>query len=217
MNVHRPYKSILCAASLVICFLNYAAAQTPAPSSAPSSTTSQTSSPTPLPTPLPTSPPRASAVQTIANESDVASVDAILATLYDVISGEQAKPRDWARMRSLFLPDARLMPLRALKAGGYAASYLTVDDYITSATPLFARQGFFERETHRVTEQFGNLVHVFSTYEARRDAADKKAFARGINSIQLMNDGKRWWVVNLAWEAERPGLSLPDKYLSKNK
>lgn len=209
MNIHRPYKSTLCAASLVICFLNYAAAQTPAPSPAPSSTPSQTAPPT--------SPPQASAVQTVANQSDVASVDTILAALYDVISGEQAKPRDWARMSSLFLPDARLTPLRALKSGGYAAGYLTVDDYITSATPLFARQGFFERETHRVTEQFGNLVHVFSTYEARHDAADKKAFARGINSIQLMNDGKRWWVMNLAWEAERPGLSLPDKYLSRTK
>jgi hypothetical protein len=36
---------------------------------------------------------------------------------------------------------------------------------------------------------------------------------RGINSIQLFNDGTRWWVVNIFWDSERQGLTIPDKYL----
>jgi hypothetical protein len=42
---------------------------------------------------------------------------------------------------------------------------------------------------------------VFSTYESRH-AKGEKPFARGINSIQVFNDGQRWWVLNILWESE---------------
>jgi hypothetical protein len=58
-------------------------------------------------------------------------------------------------------------------------------------------------------------VHVFSTYEARQKADDPKPFMRGINSIQLFNDGKRWWVVSILWQSESPDNPLPEKYLTK--
>ena len=31
--------------------------------------------------------------------------------------------------------------------------------------------------------------------------------------LQLMNDGKRWWIVSLMWEAESDKLKLPAEYL----
>jgi hypothetical protein len=74
---------------------------------------------------------------------------------------------------------------------------------------------FFEKEVARRTESFGNIAHVFSTYESRRKSDDAKPFARGINSIQLMNDGKRWWIVTVFWQGEGPGNPLPEKHLSK--
>jgi hypothetical protein len=151
-----------------------------------------------------------------ARAADVASVDAILAALYEVISGPAGQPRDWPRFRSLLVPNARLMPTRPRAGGGTDVSIWSADDYIRAAGPGLETNGFFEREIHRVTEEFGSVVHAFSTYESRRTAnASETPFARGINSIQLLKDGGRWWVVTIYWQAERPDTPIPAKYLPK--
>ena len=54
---------------------------------------------------------------------------------------------------------------------------------------------------------------MFSTYESRRTSADPAPFARGINSIQLWFDGRRWWIVTVYWESERPNNPIPPAYL----
>src|SRR5262245_50540251 len=120
-----------------------------------------------------------------ADPKDVASVDAIVAALYDVISGPAGKKRDWDRMRSLFHPDARLVPILKAKDGGTRALYLTVEDYVTRSGPHLEQDGFFEQQIARKVDTFGDLAHVFSTYASRRRADDKEPFMRGINSIQL--------------------------------
>jgi hypothetical protein len=147
-----------------------------------------------------------------ANPADVRSVDAILGALYDVISGPAGRPRDWNRFRSLFIPDARLIPTHHSKTGpGADVLPLTVEQYQERATPLLAA-GFFERGIHNTTESFGDVVHVFSTYDSRK-SKDGKPFQRGINSIQLLKDGNRYWVVTIFWDAETPTNPIPAKYL----
>ncbi|MCP9494819.1 MAG: hypothetical protein MSG64_10230 [Pyrinomonadaceae bacterium MAG19_C2-C3] len=152
-----------------------------------------------------------------ANPADVASSEAIIAAVYDVISGPIGKKRDWNRMRSLFIPEARMIPIVPRKSGGFGARVGSVEDYIKGSGNYLETQGFFETEIARTSERFGNIVHVFSTYESRHKAEDAKPFARGINSIQLMYDGKRWWVMTIAWETERPDNPLPAKYLPQGK
>jgi len=156
----------------------------------------------------------APAQPTVTKEADGASVDSIVAALYDVISGPAGAPRNWNRMRALFAPDAKLMvvvPNR--EGGGFALRSMTVEDYISRNMSAFNTSGFYEREIARTTDAFGQLVHVFSTYELLRSPNDPKPFMRGINSIQLAHDGKRWWIANLVWRAEDAGLALPDRYL----
>ena len=150
-----------------------------------------------------------------ARPADVESLDAILAALYDVISGPAGQKRDWDRMRSLFVPDARLIPTGPRQGGGHSTRVLTVEDYIRVAGPSLERDGFFEREIGRVTERYGNMVHAFSAYDSKRTLDDEKPFMRGINSIQAVNDGTRWWIVTVMWEAERPDNAVPEKYLAK--
>lgn len=150
-----------------------------------------------------------------ARPADVATVDGIVAALYDVISGTAGQPRDWDRMRSLFAPEGRLMAVGARPEGVYALRAMTVDDYIGRNAKAFATMGFFEREAARSTETFGQIVHVFSTYESRHARGDAEPFQRGINSIQLYHDGKRWWIVNVLWRAEDASLRLPERYLPK--
>jgi hypothetical protein len=146
-----------------------------------------------------------------AKASDVDSVDHILAALYDVISGPAGQKRDWARMRTLFVPDARLIPTR-VTAGASDVTLLSIDEYIARASATMEAAGFFEHATHNQVDQFGEIVQVFSTYESRHAAEDAKPFARGINSIQLVKDGGRYWIVNIFWVAERPDNPLPGKY-----
>ena len=151
-----------------------------------------------------------------ANPADVASMDAIIAAVYDVISGPAGKKRDWDRMRSLFLPGARLIPTGPRQSGGYGSRVLTVEDYITRSSELLEKEGFFEKEVSRETDSFGQIAQVFSTYESRHKIDDAKPFARGINSIQLMNDGQRWWIVTIFWQGESEKAPLPEKYLKKS-
>jgi hypothetical protein len=148
-----------------------------------------------------------------AKEADGASVDTIVAALYEVISGPAGAPRNWNRMRALFAPDAKLMVIGPRPDGGFGLRALTVEDYISRNMSAFNTAGFYEREIARTTDSFGQLVHVFSTYELLRSPNDAKPFMRGINSIQLAHDGKRWWIANLVWRAEDSGLALPERYL----
>lgn len=153
-----------------------------------------------------------------ANPVDVSSVDAIMKAVYDVISGDAGQKRDWDRFRTLFHKDARLIPIGTnpqTKVAG--ATSFTPEDYIKRVEPVFAKDGFHEREKARHTEGFGNIVHAFSTYEAFRSLSDKTPFLRGINSFQLLNDGKRWWVVTIFWQAETPENPIPKKYLKSRK
>jgi hypothetical protein len=148
-----------------------------------------------------------------ANPADVGSVDAILTALYDVISGDTATRRDWDRFRSLFAPNARLVPTGRRADGTGVMRVMSPDEYAASAAPFFAREGFFERESARRTETYGGMVHAFSTYESRHAPGDAQPFQRGINSIQLYHDGARWWVVTIMWWAETPAFPLPPRYL----
>jgi hypothetical protein len=143
--------------------------------------------------------------------SDTASPDAIVAALYDVISGPAGQARDWDRFRGLFAIGARLLPAAARPDGSVPAA-LSPDDYMTRANDALLK-GFFEQEVARRSEAFGTIMHVFSTYESRRAKTDEKPFARGINSIQMMQQGGRWWIVTVMWDQERPDNPIPAKYL----
>ena len=149
-----------------------------------------------------------------ARPADVESPDAIIAALYDVISGPAGQRRDWDRFRSLFAVGARLIPTsRNPQTGEMGAVNLDPEGYITRTSARLEKDGFHEKEIARRTERFGGILHAFSTYESRRKSDDPAPFARGINSIQLRFDGKRWWIVTVLWQAESPESPLPAEYL----
>ena len=167
------------------------------------------------------------AVERPANPADVESIEAIIAAAYDSISGPAGKKRDWDRMRSLFISGARLIPTakeagrndvdlaagRVRPNGGLAPQMLDIEGFITRAEQAFEKTGFYEKEVARRVERFGQIAHVWSTYESRHDPSDPVPFMRGINSIQLFNDGSRWWILSIYWHHETPQHPIPEKYL----
>lgn len=157
------------------------------------------STPSPLSSPVQAgSPPQTPP----AHPKDVETMDAIINSMYAVISGPAGQKRDWDRFRSLFLPGARLILAVAQKGEKPRARVLDVEDYVRRTDPIFERESFWESEKARKTQTFGNIAHVFSTYESRREK-NGKPFQRGINSIQLFHDGTRWWIVTVMWNTER--------------
>ena len=150
-----------------------------------------------------------------ADPKDVSSVDALVAALYDVISGPAGKKRNWDRMRTLFVPEARMISTGKGPEGEIIRRTRSVEEYINSSGPLLERDGFFETEIGRSTDQYGNIVHIFSAYESKRAKADEKPFTRGINSIQLWNDGKRWWIITILWQSENNENPIPGKYIER--
>lgn len=186
---------------VTICLFLLACASAPQ-----SAETPRTQAPTPTAVPAPaTAPP--------ARPADVASSEAIITALYDVISGGPNQNRDWDRFRSLFTSGARLIVGAPSPDGRVPSRNMTVEEYVVMADPFLKRDGFWEREIARRVERYGNVTHVFSTYESRVKSADAPPFSRGINSIQLVTNGERWWVVTILWDFERPGNPIPAQYL----
>lgn len=145
--------------------------------------------------------------------SDVASPDAIIAAAYAAISGPAGAPRDEARIRALFLPEARFVVAAPRPGGGFAPKVYGLDEFLAGLRGFVATEGFFERGIANRAEQFGNIAHVFSSYESRHDAKDARPFARGVNSFQLLNDGGRWWILSVYWQQESASAPIPDRYL----
>ncbi len=149
----------------------------------------------------------------IADPEDVKSIEAIVDAYYDSVSGPRGEPRDWDRLLSLFMPDARFIAARAVD-GKIIPFGMTPEKFVESNRTYFERGGYFETDIHRRIDTYGSIAQVFSTYASRRAKEDPEPYARGINSFQLMNTGDRWWITTIMWDFERPDTQpIPEQYL----
>lgn len=144
-------------------------------------------------------------------DKDVESIDSIIEALYASISGEKGEERDWDRFRNLFIPEAKLIPTGVNNQGVAGYSAWGVEEYIPRVKPFFLENGFIETEVTKEVQRFRNVAHVFSTYQSK-NTSEGEIIARGINSIQLYDDGNRWWVVSVFWASENKDNPIPAKY-----
>jgi hypothetical protein len=145
----------------------------------------------------------------------VSSIDLTIETLYKVISGDKGEERNWELFRYLFKPEAKLIPSGKNKEGEIEVRFMTPEDYISGSGKWLVENGFHEVNIANKVDVFGNIAQVFSSYESFRSKSDTEPFMRGINSIQLLNDGKRWWIINIYWMQESEDNPIPKKYLLK--
>ncbi len=141
--------------------------------------------------------------------ADIATLDGIINAYYEVVSGPEG-PKQTERDRSLHHPDAHVMITGEDSTGKPTLRSITLAEFHATASPA----AFYEVEIHRVTETFGHITHVWSTYEYRSEP-DGPVLGRGINSIQLYHDQERWWVLGWVYDSERKNNPLPEKYLPR--
>ena len=144
-----------------------------------------------------------------AAPADVASAEAIVAAYYDALSGPAGKKRDWNRFLSLFFPGARLLPAEGKGHSGTMPHSFTASRYLFDTESNMLQEGYIPKEIAHSSQGFGKILHVWSTYEVRHAAGEAKPFVRGINSFELFNDGRRWWIFDVVWQPETTKLKLP--------
>lgn len=140
----------------------------------------------------------------------------VVVALYALLSGPRGASRDWAAVCELFMPEAQLHSELILPDATIQSRSWTVDAFVAEAAAEYASaDGFWESEVARQVERFGDIAHVWSTYEARVGRPDGPPVIRGINSVQLLRRGGRWWIAGLVFQIERsPAAPIPDRYLA---
>ena len=134
--------------------------------------------------------------------TDEAAIGAVVDEMYAMISGP-AGARDWSRQANCFLPEAQQVRTWVDEQGCAQKKSMTLDDYARDTAPFFAANAFYEIETSRRIDLFGNIAHVWSAYEARTspDEAPERA---GINSIQLFRHPVLGWrIIHMIWDNKR--------------
>lgn len=146
--------------------------------------------------------------------ADVGTIDGIVGAYYDVISGPAGQPRQWARDRTLYIPNVRFVSVDEPAGGKSVSRVMTHQEYVDRTDASLVSKGFDEREVHRSVLRYGEIASVFSTYESRQSRTGP-VIARGINSLQLFHDGARWWIVSATWRDESASRRIPREYLPR--
>lgn len=147
-----------------------------------------------------------------ARAEDVSTIEGIVTASYETISGGVGVPRQWGRDRTLFDPDSRSVAVGVnAKTGAVTTRGSTEQEFADEADASMTKDGFTERELKHVIKRFGNVATVLSSYEG--SVASGKVITRGVNIFQLYFDGKRWWILSMVWDEERPGNPIPKELL----
>lgn len=148
-----------------------------------------------------------------ADPNDVATLDGIIKAYYEVVSGAAGVDRETERDKSLHHPLARAIVTGVDEFGRAFIRNMTLDEYHED-TRASGNPAFYEWEINRVTQRFGNVAHVWSTYAWSEDDAGPVQ-GRGINSIQLYFDGERWWITAWIFDSERVDNTIPPEFLPR--
>jgi hypothetical protein len=142
-----------------------------------------------------------------ARPEDVSTIEGIVQASYETISGGAGVPRQWGRDRTLFDPKSRSVAVNVNAKGVVTARGSTEQEFADEADASMTKDGFTERELKHVVKRFGNVATVLSSYEGA--VASGKVITRGVNIFQLYFDGKRWWILSMVWDGERPDNPIP--------
>lgn len=129
---------------------------------------------------------------------------------FQAVSFERGQKPAHARIRDLFMDDGKL-----IRNSSELPEISSVDDFIASRQAIVdsgALTSFLEVEIAEITEVFGNVAHRFSTYKKRGTMHGEAIEGTGLISTQFIRTPSGWKISSMAWDDERPGLAIPDRY-----
>ena len=149
-------------------------------------------------------------ISAYSNESslseNVQSLESIVTNYYNVVSGPEGFKYDPKADNFFHAPNAIIT--RFNENNDFQRHNLSKEQ--ESLREPYA-EGFYEVEIHRITEEYENIAHVWSTYEMR-NSPNSEAFMRGVNSISFYFKSGRWFISS--WSTQYEGANkLPTKYL----
>ena len=150
---------------------------------------------------------------------DYTTVNGIMTELYAAVTRKPGAPFEWHRLRAIMAPEGIIVPQRAQTQEQTrvmnAESFVKwIDEGWMSVIGTPRDQGFFERQTNLVVEEFGDIAHAFTTYE-KGPYEPRRVQARGINSVQLIKRDARWYILSITWDEENASLRMPERYRGK--
>lgn len=141
--------------------------------------------------------------QAVKNE-----LDTLAQAFFRAVSFEPGGVPPYYDIHALFI-DAGLL----IKNTGAAPEISSMREFIAPRQALVdsgALTRFREWELSETTQIFGNIAHRYSAY-GKAGTMNGEAFeARGMISTQFVKTPEGWKMSSMAWDDERPGLSLPD-------
>lgn len=150
-----------------------------------------------------------------AKPEDVDTIEGIVKASYETISGDVGVPRQWGRDRTLFDANVRFVAIETDPKNGVLPPSSFTEQGLADRTDAFmVKEGFTERELAHDIHRFGNVATVLSSYEGKVSSTGK-VVTRGVNIFQLYYDGKRWWILSMVWDRERPDNPIPPELQSK--
>lgn len=144
------------------------------------------------------------------NNNDMAVIDSAIANFYQTLSFTAVDQNRYNDLPQLFTAQGLL-----ISAIGDKPYFWTVQEYAQLAEDNFKKQKmetWDEEEICSQTQVFGKIAQRFSTYKIIYVAGGRETVRRGINAIQLINEGGKWLIVSVAWDRENNTTPIPAEY-----
>lgn len=144
---------------------------------------------------------------------DVSSINGLIKAFYEVVSGEAGEKRQWERDEFIHNPKA-IYTYLSNESGDLKQVTLSLKDFHKETENMVLETAFYENEINREVKIFGNIAHVWSTYETRLEK-NGKVERRGINSIQLFYSNEKWEIISLTFDRETQNNKIPQTFNPK--
>jgi hypothetical protein len=137
-----------------------------------------------------------------------AELAGLMAEFFRAVSFRPGTMPPYHLLHELFVAGGML-----IRNNGDAPEITSVADFIAPRQFMveIGELSYFEEvELGSSTEMFGNIAYRFSTYQKRGRMDGVDFAARGVISTQFVNTPEGWRMSAMAWDDERPGLSIPE-------
>ena len=148
---------------------------------------------------------------TIDDDSDSkAEIETFTAAFFRAVSFGDGETPPYANLYDIFIESGQI-----IKNSSSSPEIYTVRQFIEPRQRIVESgelKSFRESETAEITEIFGNVAHRLSVYEKHGLSASSTIEGRGVISIQFIATPTGWKISAMAWDDERPGLTISERY-----